>query len=328
VEQGYRNLLSSVARLGLDGRALFAAQGVTLDAEPPTLMGASRRVLSFEGLMSLKAAAARALADDDLGFGLALVSPLDDYDVLRHLVGYAPSLGVALQVMARYHRLWESGSRFDCTTTTTSGWVHYRHCVRLPTLAARVDGQHSLGLVLRLLRQALGVWPSNVRVHVPHATIMGPWRFDALCLPEMMVYGASGWAIELPRERMDAPNPQADAALFSAIEYAAQTAMRDMPDGEVTNAVMLEVEARLREGPSLTQIAGHLGCSGRTLQRRLAAEGATFSELVECVRRRVAHELRDRPGMSAEIMAERLGYSEVSAFYRARRSWRQDASVR
>ena len=61
--------------------------------------------------------------------------------------------------------------------------------------------------------------------------------------------------------------------------------------------------------------------SPRTLQRRLADEGARFHDLVDELRRELALEyVRDRRRPLGEI-AYLLGYAELSPFLRAFKRW-------
>ena len=64
-----------------------------------------------------------------------------------------------------------------------------------------------------------------------------------------------------------------------------------------------------------------IGCNVRNLQRKLAAEQTTYSEVVDNVRCRAAmSRLRDRE-LNLNELAYRLGYCEHAAFMRAFRRW-------
>ncbi len=73
--------------------------------------------------------------------------------------------------------------------------------------------------------------------------------------------------------------------------------------------------------PNLEQIAALAGISGRTLQRLLADEGTTYSEVVEKWRFRTALDLLAIPRSSLNEIAQRLGYSDVANFSRAFSRW-------
>jgi AraC-like DNA-binding protein len=71
------------------------------------------------------------------------------------------------------------------------------------------------------------------------------------------------------------------------------------------------------QSPRLRAAAAAMGMSSRTLQRRLASEGASFQELLCEARRQIVEDslLRQRrPSLSR--LAERTGYSDASAVSR------------
>jgi AraC-like DNA-binding protein len=72
---------------------------------------------------------------------------------------------------------------------------------------------------------------------------------------------------------------------------------------------------------SLKEVASGLHLSTRTLKRRLAAQGVTYSDVLEEQRRERALLLLRSPKLSLDEVAEQLGYSDTSNFRRAFRRW-------
>jgi AraC-like DNA-binding protein len=71
----------------------------------------------------------------------------------------------------------------------------------------------------------------------------------------------------------------------------------------------------------LSESARRLGLSARTLQRRLAGEGASFEQLVDAVRSELAARYLEDRRLSLNDVAFLLGYSDVGAFHRAHKRW-------
>lgn len=71
----------------------------------------------------------------------------------------------------------------------------------------------------------------------------------------------------------------------------------------------------------MQQAAELLGFSVRTLQRRLAAAGTTYSRLVNRVRHEEACRLLGETDLPVSVVSTMLGYSEPSAFSRAFQRW-------
>lgn len=72
---------------------------------------------------------------------------------------------------------------------------------------------------------------------------------------------------------------------------------------------------------SLDEVARAMHVSARTLKRRLADEGTSFSALLERARRARAEELLRSPRRTLDEIASELGYGDVASFSRAFRRW-------
>ena len=88
--------------------------------------------------------------------------------------------------------------------------------------------------------------------------------------------------------------------------------------GLVCRQIMLEGDI---SGANADAVAGRLNVSTRTLRRRLSDEGVSFQEAKSLARERRAKYLLSNGNGSLTEIAYELGYSELSAFSRAFRSW-------
>ena len=82
-------------------------------------------------------------------------------------------------------------------------------------------------------------------------------------------------------------------------------------------------EALLQENPAATKdmVAERLHISGRHLNRLLAEDGTSFKLLQDTVRRRLAEAALQAADSRMADIAERLGFSDESAFAKAFRRW-------
>ncbi len=93
-------------------------------------------------------------------------------------------------------------------------------------------------------------------------------------------------------------------------------------DGSFTGTARIVVAEMLDNGsPTIGRLARAAGLSTRTLQRRLAQEGMTFSDLLEDVRQREALRLLKSPDVSIGEIAAAVGYQRQSNISRAVRRW-------
>jgi AraC-like DNA-binding protein len=68
-------------------------------------------------------------------------------------------------------------------------------------------------------------------------------------------------------------------------------------------------------------LARQLAMSGRTLQRRLAAEGVSYQELLEDARKEAAGRYMSESTLAIGEIAYLVGYSEPAPFHRAFKRW-------
>lgn len=124
---------------------------------------------------------------------------------------------------------------------------------------------------------------------------------------------------------MRTPLIRRDPVLRAVLEGRAQTSHPVSPMAEAASAVS-QVRAVLasrigEELPDIREIARRLAMAPRTLQRRLAAEGASFKDLIDITRREAAQRLLADRSLAVAEVGYLLGFSEPSAFNRAFKRW-------
>ncbi len=91
---------------------------------------------------------------------------------------------------------------------------------------------------------------------------------------------------------------------------------------DLSDCALAVVSSHFVDGyPKIESIAEVIGTSKRTLQRRLAEEGITYSELVDHYRFEAAKRLIAESPCSLIDIACQLGYKEAASFTRAFRRW-------
>lgn len=132
----------------------------------------------------------------------------------------------------------------------------------------------------------------------------------------VMEFADSDLVAALPNGGM--PLPSAGAGAGAPV--LAQLAQARPP--AFTARVQEILAALLPKGPPhRDMVAGLLAMSERTLQRRLAEEGTSFSAVVDDTRRALARQSLEAGELSLKMLSFQLGFSEPSAFYRACKRW-------
>ncbi|HWB81033.1 MAG TPA: AraC family transcriptional regulator ligand-binding domain-containing protein [Nannocystaceae bacterium] len=120
-----------------------------------------------------------------------------------------------------------------------------------------------------------------------------------------------------------APMSVADPLLQSVLKDHADQLLRGLPDlhDPLADVQQVLLEGMPRGRVDLEHVAKQLGVSARTLQRRLADTGTSWSDVLEAARRELSARLLVDPSLSVDDVAVLLGYAEASAFHRAFRRW-------
>lgn len=154
-------------------------------------------------------------------------------------------------------------------------------------------------------------WPAPAEIARLRAYFACDLKFDA---PD--------FAFVVPLALRDRPSPFADPDLHAKAVAALETArLRAVGQTSVVDAVRALAEARLPQRLSEAEAARALGCSRRTLQRRLGLAGAAYRPLLDEVLRARAKAMLDGRALSRDDMAAALGYSDSTSFSRACRRW-------
>jgi AraC-like DNA-binding protein len=301
---------------GLDVAPILKRAHLTLtQIEDPGARLRVRDQISFLNLV------ADGLRDDCLGFRLGLKPDLRELGWLYYVSASSDSLGEALQRAARYSSIVNEG--ISLQYADEGDIVMTVRYVGVSRHLDRHQIEFLMTLLVRTCRQLTGQRVSPTRVQFIHRRDdVGP-EFAAFFSAEVEFGAALDGATfaatigNLPTVGAD---PYLNRLLIAYCEeaLARKPAFRELFRVSVENAmVRLLPHGKARSG----EVSRCLGMSQRTLARRLALEGLTFSDVLGALRADLARRyLADEDLLISEI-AWLLGYQEVSAFTHACRRW-------
>ncbi|MGY2734670.1 AraC family transcriptional regulator ligand-binding domain-containing protein [Sphingomonas sp. UYP23] len=136
-------------------------------------------------------------------------------------------------------------------------------------------------------------------------------------------YGASHDTMVLKSSDLDRPFAGHNLEFLDLLTPALAAARNDLDaESSLSDQVKIVLKRGLASGrPEVANIAGKLGTSERTLQRRITEEGTTFRSLVVEARQELADQLLIDPSIGIDEVACLLGYQDTSSFYRAFKEW-------
>jgi AraC-like DNA-binding protein len=168
--------------------------------------------------------------------------------------------------------------------------------------------------------------------------VMGPW-----CVPAKVLYalprpahaeqiervlgcsvefGHARNEIHYPRTWLDrAPHMANPITAAQMSESCEQLAQKIAWQAGLTRRVYEEITRTPGRFPGIEQVASSLCMTSRTLSRKLAAEGTTFSDLLAEVRHALALDFLRTTRLSMDDVAAALDFSDANSFRQAFRRW-------
>ncbi|MBY8965133.1 AraC family transcriptional regulator ligand-binding domain-containing protein [Algiphilus sp. NNCM1] len=231
-----------------------------------------------------------------------------------------------LRLIARYPRL--AWGMFDGELTLDDRGL--RIAFRPQPRLGRAEGffaERDLACALVMAEEATQQRFPLESVHFRHACTGDPAGYEAFfgC---PVHFNAERTGIRAAHDAALFPLPQADARIcaFYTAQCAVMARSIDQPF-RYTEAV----RNRLLESavmPDLPALAQRMYLTERTLQRRLRAEGVSFSQVLREARRERAEQLLSESRASMEQIATTLGFGDAVAFSHAFKSWTGQSPLR
>ncbi len=303
------NYLEVATHVGLNPSAELAAVGLSR----AMLQDPEHRIPVPAAVQLLENSAAHS-GCQTFGLRMAESRQLSDLGAVSLLLTHQPTLRDALGVVIQYRHLMNRA--LAIYVEETGGLAIIREEVVTESLLARRQATElALGVMARMCANLLLQQWRPVSVHFVHDA-PSDLRLHRRLFGCDAVFGAEFNGIACPASAFQAPNPNADPAMArfarNYLDSLQQDSERSL-EFEVRQAVYLLLPMGRA---TVEQIAQSLGMNVRTLQRRLEDGGATFSELVNEVRRDLVKRYMQNPGYSLSRIAGLLGYSVPSSFTR------------
>ncbi|PYF08760.1 helix-turn-helix protein [Rhodobacter viridis] len=233
----------------------------------------------------------------------------------------AGTIRSALAAFARWSGALQSATQSSLTAEDDQLVFTYR--LTAPVLiASRQDTEFSLAAVSRLIRGAFDPRWRPLEIRFTHPPIPEKARLEALFRAPVR-YSQPTNAIVFSAAEADRVHRAEDPDMIALIERHLQDLTADVSRAE---SLVTQVEALIDlylgvRAIDVPTIAAALRMAPRSLQRGLAAEGASLSGLLRQQRQRRAEVLLRERGLSVEAVAQALGYADGTVFWRAWRNW-------
>ncbi len=263
-------------------------------------------------------------ADDHLGIHLAEAAPIESFGIHAYALMSSPTLREAYRRASRYQRLIHEVTDlvFDEQDEGVSDEGILYHALPGGRPVPRHPAEFLATLWVRFGRLVTDSDWSPRLVCFAHEAPLDTTEHDRIFQTSLQ-FRSGRTAIYVPNHILDAPNSNTDLGLIHVLDDYAERLLKQMPTTATwCERVRLHLLEALKGGiPTAAGIAQALHVSVRTLHRNLRQEDTTFRELLGQVRHEQATKHLANPQISISEVAFLLGFSELSSFYRAFKSW-------
>lgn len=304
------HLVDLCARFGVEADELLEPLGLTRQA----LAEAGTR-LEVPQIVALVERARALTGEPGLGVYLGLATRASWHGYLGFAVLTARNIGEAMQL----------AERFIGTRTSAFG---FRHVIENGLVALTIDEHADLGPARDAVLPALTMGLSTIAESLTGRELDGRVEFafprpawaDHLDLPRLSrcTFGAAETRLLFDAGLLALPFQLADA---SAQKLAEAQCERELAALGFSGRITARVRELVLSLDGLDAAAKALSMSSRTLKRRLAAEGTTFTEVLDQERRARALVLLEDASKSIKEIGASLGFADTAAFSHAFTRW-------
>jgi AraC-like DNA-binding protein len=258
-----------------------------------------------------------------LGLKASEAMTTGDAGMFDFLMASADTPGAAVDAASRYIRLLSDALDISLQVRGERAVARLESRIAIPKAGEDFA-------VASMMRNQVFSWPegmledTDVWFRHEEPRDLAPYR-EALGKVRLH-FGAelSGWSF--PARYLDVPLRKRDARLHSVLCKAAEDALATLPSSEtLTERVSQLVNEQLASGDvTLPEVARQMRLHPRKLSRSLIAEGTTFQDLLDGLRRSAALQRIAHSDLSITEVARSIGFTGKAPFHRAFRRWTGD----
>ncbi len=264
--------------------------------------------------------AARSLGARTFGLMVGAQNSFGTLGAYGKLVANAPTPYHSFKTSSRLLPLHTSGARNSMTEVGDEVWL-CRSRFRGPEVGRREMEHYVLMRLIEHVGRAAGPSWRPAKVCLQAREAPDPKLRDALADPEIRI-GQEVTGIAVPRGLLAQPTRR-QGGMPDTITDAEERRLRDTaPGSSFVDTLRQLTETLLKEEPPrIETMAAIAGLSVRSLQRRLAKNGLSHSEIVDQARYKAATRLLEGGDQRITDIGMELGYADSAHFTRAFKRW-------
>ena len=281
---------------------------------------------SVQQLLAVGRNAVRLCPRPDLGLCVGRRLHVTSYGLYGYALLCAETMRQGFDLSMRYHGLATPVMPVSFTEGDSAGTLHLPSHGELGLLGLNaaeyaffLDMQFALHVTL--VHDVMGPWciPSHASYALP-APVHAELITQTLGCP--VVYGAPRSEIHYARECLDRAPHMANPITAAQMSESCERLVQEIAlQAGMARRVYEQITRTPGRFPGIEQVAAALCMTSRTLSRKLAAEGMTYSDLLARIRHALALDYLRTTRLSMDDIAEALGFSDANSFRQAFRRW-------
>ncbi|HEY2706656.1 MAG TPA: AraC family transcriptional regulator [Caulobacteraceae bacterium] len=294
--------------LGLDPYHMLRRSGL-----PVAALDSADFQIPADKVQVLLADCAKSAGTEEFGLLVGRAFKLSLKGPLGLLMSVQPDVRAAVEVLQRYLR-YQNDNVDIRTEPVSSGLLVLPQLISARTRASRQMVELTVSMYVQIFRELLGPYWTPEQVSFAHPAPPHPAPYRSAF--GSVVFNAHFSGFVLTQDDLATPLAQGDPQMAREIAryIEASAAPMGLTTADAVSALILRL---LPDGDcSVDRVAQHLGVDRRTVHRRLASEGKSFTQLLENARREVATwQLSHNDQPLTEVTAL-VGFSSLSTFSR------------
>lgn len=226
-----------------------------------------------------------------------------------------PSLQAALNTFITTVHTESLHAHFELMQQGEYSWLILRGYRDAPA-GRRVIEFYNVQLMSKLVQGAAGNRWRPPAIHLEGGSLPEDLAATEICTGSIR-FSSTMTAIAIPKALLAAPMTGYCAFPLADAEKRSST----LAQTDFATSLRLLLTGYLDEGLTISDCAGLVGMSHRTLQRRLAEHDTSFKEILDQIRFDIAKQHLQDDSMSIIDISGELGYTNSANFTRAFRRW-------
>jgi AraC-like DNA-binding protein len=310
-----KSMLDSAVRNGCNAEDLLHKAGISEE-----LLVTNKARVPAQNYSLLSQQIIELLQDETHGF---LSSPMrpGTFAMMCYASIHCPTLGQFLQRGQEFYHIVSDSLQLEISTE--DDLTSYK----LNPDTESKDPNHVMTISLLGIIHRLSCWlvGKNVNLHSVSFTHSRPEHANNynLLFKAPILFDQPENCICFSSSYMDMPNTQTEQSLE---EFLSIPSLNLMTIPDYHNSLVEKIRLMIKKDvethfPDLELIAEKLELSSATLRRRLRTEGTSYQIIKDDIRRDTAIYYLSRGSLSIEQVAEKVGFTEATSFYRAFKRW-------